>query len=142
MASAERSVGVRNDGAARWLSSLASLDFTVHLFSAAAIRAGILWSNVPGPAAVPGQESRFRGDDSHKVYYGISRYTAVLQVFLRRNRQESQPDSGPGLAPEGHASEGSDVPKIGAGFGADPGFPGARKDQGLEPRALSRSWRR
>src|SRR3977135_1883056 len=35
MASAERSVGVRNGGAALWFSSLASLDFTVHLFSAA-----------------------------------------------------------------------------------------------------------
>src|SRR5262245_13875914 len=37
MASAERSVGVRNGGAGRWFSSLASLVFTAHLMLLAGI---------------------------------------------------------------------------------------------------------
>src|SRR5262245_58956124 len=36
-------------------------------------------------------ETRLWGDDSHKVYYGISRYRPVLQAFLPQNSTEFRP---------------------------------------------------
>src|SRR4051794_7794949 len=88
MASAERSVGVRNGAAALWFSSLASLDFTMHLFSAAEVRRVALPTFGPGPGS--SLETLHWSDDSHKVYYGISRYMAVLQGLLWRNRKDNR----------------------------------------------------
>src|SRR5436309_442939 len=102
MASAERSVGVRNGGAALWFSSLASLDFTMHLFSAA--EAFLLpkpGGSVALPTFRPGPGSR--PEPCTGVMIRITYIMEYLAIWpycrgLRRNRRTIGATPRPGAA--------------------------------------------
>src|SRR5262245_6832386 len=123
MASADRSVGVRNGAAALWFSSLANLDFTgaPHVLAAA-----IWWgtydcaSNVPGRpwfhARKPASEAMIRIRYIME-YFDIWPY---CREFCSEFRREIAADGGQ-AAPETNPPRGSHSSKIGLGFGASLG---------------------